>query len=89
MTPADRPSTPKPKPAEARVAPSKGASRDAAKAPVGADQVALDRLAAGASGDPHGVLGAHPDGAGSVIIRTLRPDATGATVCWPTAPPSR
>jgi 1,4-alpha-glucan branching enzyme len=41
---------------------------------------AVGRLVAGQHRDPHAVLGAHPDGAGSVVVRTFRPDATGASV---------
>jgi 1,4-alpha-glucan branching enzyme len=48
-----------------------------------ADQEAIALLAAGQLGDPHAVLGAHPDGVGSVVIRALRPDATGAAVVLP------
>jgi len=39
----------------------------------------LDLLAGGAHHDPHGILGAHPDG-DAVTIRALRPNATSVTV---------
>jgi 1,4-alpha-glucan branching enzyme len=39
----------------------------------------LDRLIAGADHDPHGVLGAHPDG-DRTVVRTLRPHAEAVTV---------
>nr|MDQ3385224.1 1,4-alpha-glucan branching enzyme [Actinomycetota bacterium] len=80
MTPADRPSPKNPR--RGRKAPA------AAPAPAPADapsrdpkpEEAIERLAAGQHRDPHAVLGTHPDGAGSVVIRALRPDATGASV---------
>jgi 1,4-alpha-glucan branching enzyme len=40
----------------------------------------LDQLVAGAHHNPHGVLGLHPTAAGKTIVRTLRPDASAATV---------
>jgi 1,4-alpha-glucan branching enzyme len=40
----------------------------------------LDRLVAGAHHDPHGILGAHPAGAGRTVIRTLRPEAASVQV---------
>ena len=40
----------------------------------------LDQLVAGAHHDPHGILGAHPVGDGTTIVRTLRPEAAAATV---------
>ena len=45
--------------------------------PVPQDE--LDRLVGGAHHNPHGVLGTHPSGSGTVV-RTLRPDASSATV---------
>ena len=39
----------------------------------------LDQLVSGAEHDPHGVLGAHPDG-DSTVVRTLRPHADAVTV---------
>ncbi len=44
------------------------------------EDAAIAQLVEGRHGDPHSVLGAHPTGAGSMIVRTLRPDATGASV---------
>jgi 1,4-alpha-glucan branching enzyme len=40
----------------------------------------LDQLVAGAHHDPHGVLGAHPDGSGKTVVRTLRPEASAVAV---------
>ncbi|MEX2659862.1 MAG: 1,4-alpha-glucan branching protein GlgB [Acidimicrobiales bacterium] len=77
MTPAKRPSPKKTVP---------GPTVEAAS------EQAIALLVAGQHGDPHAVLGAHPDGAGSLVIRALRPDATSATVVLPdgtTAPMER
>jgi 1,4-alpha-glucan branching enzyme len=41
---------------------------------------AVDRLVQGAHHDPHGILGAHPSGKGSTVVRTLRPDADEVTL---------
>ncbi len=49
-----------------------------AKAPVSQEE--LDRIAGGAHANPHGVLGAHPLGDGTTVIRTLRPEATSVSV---------
>ena len=81
MTPADRPSPRNPR--RGRRAPAAGAPAPAPAAAPSRDpkpEEAIERLAAGQHRDPHAVLGAHPDGAGSVVIRALRPDATGASV---------
>jgi 1,4-alpha-glucan branching enzyme len=40
----------------------------------------LDRLVGGAHHDPHSLLGAHPDGGGRTVIRTLRPEASAVAV---------
>jgi 1,4-alpha-glucan branching enzyme len=40
----------------------------------------LELLVGGAHHDPHSILGAHPDGAGRTVIRTLRPDADAVEV---------
>jgi len=39
----------------------------------------IDRLVQLAHGDPHSVLGIHPDGDG-IVVRTYRPDAEAVTV---------
>jgi 1,4-alpha-glucan branching enzyme len=44
------------------------------------DPEALARLVGGAHHDPHGILGAHPTGDGRTVIRTLRPEASAASV---------
>jgi 1,4-alpha-glucan branching enzyme len=44
------------------------------------DPEALARLVGGAHHDPHGILGAHPTGNGRTVIRTLRPEASAASV---------
>ena len=46
------------------------------------DRDHLDRLVGGAHHDPHGVLGAHPDGTKRTTVRTLRPEATAVAVIW-------
>jgi 1,4-alpha-glucan branching enzyme len=51
-------------------APSEGA----ADAPAGPSIEELERILGGAHHNPHGLLGAHPEG-GGVVVRTLRPDA--------------
>jgi 1,4-alpha-glucan branching enzyme len=40
----------------------------------------LDRLVAGAHHNPHGILGAHPSGSRSTVVRTLRPEASAVAV---------
>ena len=40
----------------------------------------LGRLVSGEHHNPHGILGAHPQGDGKTVIRTLRPLATSVTV---------
>ncbi|WP_375479555.1 1,4-alpha-glucan branching protein GlgB [uncultured Jatrophihabitans sp.] len=40
----------------------------------------LDRLVSGSHHNPHGVLGAHPTGEKTTIVRTLRPEASSVTV---------
>ena len=72
MNPVDRP--PPPPPGAAGPGPAPGVVR------VAAPPEAVELLASGQLRDPHAVLGAHPDGSGSVVIRALRPDATGAAV---------
>ena len=78
MTPADQPAT------GASPAPSSGAGAGGTAAAAGgsgalpADVVEL--LVTGHHGDPHAVLGIHADGKGASVVRTLRPDATAATV---------
>ena len=47
------------------------------------DALALARLLANASSDPHGILGAHPlrlNNQDGVVVRAMHPDATGADV---------
>ncbi|MBA3525128.1 MAG: 1,4-alpha-glucan branching enzyme, partial [Geodermatophilaceae bacterium] len=46
--------------------------------PPAVDAAELSALLAGTWGDPHAILGAHPDGEGTVI-RTLRPEAEAVT----------
>ncbi|WP_375481163.1 1,4-alpha-glucan branching protein GlgB [uncultured Jatrophihabitans sp.] len=64
MTPS---STPPPTPKHASVPTSSVAPQE------------LDRLVGGAHHDPHGILGAHPEG-DTTAVRTLRPDAEAAAV---------
>jgi len=52
-----------------------GAGANAARAITAAE---LAALVAGRDRDPHGILGAHPDGA-NTVIRTLRPEASEVT----------
>ena len=70
------------KPTKRTPKPRKAAPDVVEPAPAGPPVVPadeLDRLVGGAHHNPHGVLGTHPAGAGTVV-RTLRPDATSATV---------
>ena len=58
--------------AKQAAAPQGGPAATAAPRPVATDE--LDRILAGAHGDPHGILGLHPHD-GSLTLRTLRPNA--------------
>jgi 1,4-alpha-glucan branching enzyme len=70
------------KPAGPPLSPEATSGRDEAAAgevatvPTRAD---LELLVGGASPDPHGILGAHPDG-DEMIVRALKPDAMSVTV---------
>jgi 1,4-alpha-glucan branching enzyme len=48
-------------------------------ASTGPSRDELDRLVGGASHDPHGILGAHPQG-DELVVRALKPDAQEVTV---------
>jgi 1,4-alpha-glucan branching enzyme len=43
--------------------------------PAGLSRAELDQLVGGAHHDPHSVLGAHPIGDGTVVVRAFRPEA--------------
>ena len=43
--------------------------------PGSLDPAAIEALVRGNHGDPFGVLGPHPDGAGGLVVRTFQPHA--------------